>query len=380
MRSVAIFLNQSMPLSEVFVYHQASALMRYKPKFLACKTVPKSVEHDIPVHAINNQNGVKGKLAELIFKVTGFNPQLRREVRDSDVVHAHFGPTGWFASHITCQEDKPLIVTLHGFDILKNEITVARDGRLQMAFSQNRHKLAQRADMFICVSEFIKDRAIKFGFPEDKCHVHYMGVSLQGHKHAKRKRKDSEAIRILSVGRLVPVKAHTKLIEAVSMLERDGLNIHLDIIGDGHLRESLEQQAKDSLKSYTFHGAKPHTEVLRMMRESDLFCHTSMTQENGQTEAFGLVVCEAQWAGLPVVAFASGGVPEALDNGKTGLLSEEGNIESLYQNMKEIIENPEQMQAMSNAGPVFVKENFCGKTQTAKLEEIYDMVIENHKS
>ncbi len=378
MRSVSVFLNQSMPLSEVFVYHQASNLTRYKPQILACKTVENSVKHDIPVCAIN-QGDIKGKIFELLFKATGFSPRLSKEINDSDVVHAHFGPTGWLASQLTEPNNKPLIVTLHGFDILKNEITKERDGRLQATFSENREKLAQRADMFICVSEFIRDKAIAFGFPAEKCRVHYMGIPLSEHKYPKRIRTDKDPVRILSVGRLVPVKAHEKLIEAVSRLEKDGLNVQLDIIGDGELRQSLEEQAKQSLKSYTFHGAMPHAQVLKIMRESDLFCHTSMTQDNGQTEAFGLVVCEAQWAGLPVVAFASGGVPEALDNGKTGLLCEEGDVNGLYGKMKDIIEHPQKMQAMSEAGPIFIRERFCGKQQAQKLEEIYDEVIAHHK-
>ncbi len=380
MPSVSIFLNQCLPLSEIFVYHQAKALKRYHPQFLACKKPENAIGHDIPETIINKNNSIQEKCVEALFKATGYNKQLKNKVAQTDLVHAHFGTSGWLASRLTHKTGKPLVVTLHGFDILKRTITVKDDGRLQASYSKNRAILAKRTDKFICVSNFIKSKAIEFGFPEEKCRVHYMGIPLSEHTQPKAERNKNEPIRILSVGRLVSFKAHDHLIDAVSYLEKDGINIHLDIIGDGPLRASLEKQAGRSLKNYTFHGALPHQDVLNMMRRSHLYCHTSMTQENGQTEAFGLVVSEAQWAGLPVVAFASGGVPEAMNNGKTGLLCKEGDTKALYKNIRNIITQDDLMQSMSNAAPKFVKQNFCNITQTEKLEQIYDQILSKSRA
>ncbi len=375
MPNISIFLNQCLPLSEIFVYHQASALKRYSPQFLACNKPKNSIKHDISETIINQNNNIAEKISEKLFKATGYNKLLENKIRDSDLVHAHFGPTGWLASQLTVKTHKPLIVTLHGFDITKNNITRKNDGRLQALYSKKRSVLAQRTDKFLCVSNFMVGKAIEFGFPEEKCQLHYMGIPLFEHKQPKAMPIKGEPIRILCVGRLIPVKAHSKLIEAISYLERDGMDVHLDIIGDGELRHSLEEQAANSLKDYKFHGAVPHNEVLKLMRSSHLYCHTSMTQDNGQTESFGLVVSEAQWAGLPVVAFSSGGVPEAMKHGKTGLLCKEGDVIDLYQNIKNIITDSNLMQSMSEAAPKFIKENFCNIIQTAKLEEVYDSAI-----
>ena len=378
LKKVSIFLNQCLPLSEIFVYHQTAALERYEPQFLACRHV-KGVAHDIPTTAINTNNTVPEKCAELLFKATGINKTLQDKVKNSDLVHAHFGPTGWLASHLTHKTGKPLIVTLHGFDITKDKITIKQDGALQALYSQKRNILAQRASTFICVSNYMKDKAINFGFPEEKCQVHYMGIPLHEHTTPKAQWTKGEPVRILSVGRLVPFKAHAKLIEAVSHLQKDGVDIHLDMIGDGPLRETLEKQAQRSLKNYTFHGALPHGEVLAMMRRAHLYVHTSMTQENGQTEAFGLVLLEAQWAGLPVAAFSTGGVPEALSDRKTGFLCEEGDVSALAQNIRDIITTEGLMDSMSSDAPNFIKQNFFNKMQTKKLEEIYDEVLPNFK-
>ena len=374
MRNAAIFLNQCLPLSEIFIYHQAAALKRYRPEFLACRRVA-GVDHDLPVTAINVHNSPAEKCAEILFKATGISRLLHRKVQNSDLVHAHFGPTGWLASHLTRKTGKPLIVTLHGFDITKNKITLKQDGLLQALYSHKRAVLAQRADMFLCVSRFMKDRAVAFGFPAEKCRVHYMGIPLLHHTAPKAQRQKGKTLRILSVGRLVRIKGHDKLIEAISGLEKGGMDVCLDIIGDGPQRAALEKQAQANLKNCTLHGALPHGDVLDMMRRSHLYVHTSMTRPNGQTEAFGLVLLEAQWAGLPVAAFSTGGVPEALAHGKTGLLCAEGDVKALARTIRDIVTTDGLMDAMAHAAPDFVQDNFCNKAQTAKLETLYDTVV-----
>jgi glycosyltransferase involved in cell wall biosynthesis len=100
-----------------------------------------------------------------------------------------------------------------------------------------------------------------------------------------------------------------------------------------------------------------------------------MLMKNGQTEAFGLVVLEAQWAGLPVVAFSSGGVPEALNDGETGLLVEEGNHVSFADAICRLIDDQSLFNQMAAAAPLFVEENFDAAKQNKELEAIYNSVL-----
>lgn len=371
MTDIAVFLSQCLPLSEIFVYHQASALTRYKPTFVACKKVDSGINTTIPEVILNQRNSVPERLKELLFKATGHAPELDAAMQGKKLIHAHFGPTGFLAMPLAARAGIPLVVTLHGFDVLKNTITLKDDGLMQTLYGKKRHKLAAAASNFICVSEYTKKRAIAFGFPESKCTVHYMGIPLIPHNEPKYVRNDNTPFRLLAVGRMVPFKGHTHLISAVAALQQQGLDIQLDIVGDGPLRAALEQQAS-TLEHCTFHGAQPHDRVLQLMRQSELFCHTSLHQPNGQTEAFGLVLLEAQWAGLPVVAFNSGGVPEAFSEGVTGLGCAEGDVEAFVKAVKALAQRPERLRAMSAAAPEFVRRNFDNSIQTAKLETLYD--------
>ena len=365
-----------MPLSEVFIAHQAKSLKRFKPTLIGCHQVTPSVEHDISKHILNKNNSIFEKISEAIFKLTGFSPYLKNHISGHDIIHAHFGPTGWLAAPLSNQTQIPLIVTLHGFDVLKKRITLKDDGVNQFIYKKYLSKLTKQATKFICVSEFLKKRAIEFGFPAEKCIVHYMGIPLLPHAESKYIRQDkSVPFRILAVGRLVPMKGHSMLIEAVAAAESEGYNIQLDIIGAGHLQNDLELQAKSTLKNYKIWGGQPHDKIVSMMRQSDIFCHLSHEIENGYNEAFGLAVLEAQWAGLPVIAFNSGGVPEAMENGKTGILCPENDVMSVKNAIISLINNDELRNQFSQEAPRFVESKFDNYHLSQGLENIYEEII-----
>lgn len=378
MNKVAIFLNQHMPLSEVFIAHQASALKRFSPTLIACRQVTPSVDHGLPRYILNTKNSLPEKISEGIFKLTGCNSFLKNHIMGHDIIHAHFGPTGWLATPLSVQTKISLVVTLHGFDVLKKTITLKDDGLNQFLYKKYLSRLTRHASQFICVSEFLKRRAIEFGFPEEKCVVQYMGIPLLAHGQEKYIRTDKTSpFRILSVGRLVPMKGHRLLIEAAAAVQNEGYNVQLDIIGAGPLQNQLEQQAAGTLKNYKIWGGQPHEKILSMMRQSDIFCHLSHEIENGYNEAFGLAVLEAQWAGLPVIAFNSGGVPEAMNNGTTGILCPENNIQSVKEAIISLINNDDLRASQSYEAPKFVQKNFDNAIQTEKIETLYDKIIKN---
>lgn len=353
-------------------------MARYAPTVVACHQCHPSVNHSLPTVVLNATNSLSEKINEEVFKATGFSPVLRHAVSKCDIIHAHFGPAGWLASHLAVQTQKPLVVTFHGSDITKRDLSLKQDGLMQKIFAITHPVLARRADKFICVSHYIRNRAIEFGFPEEKCVVSYTGIPLIPHA-VPRQARDSNSttpFRVLAVGRLVAIKGHEKLIAAVAQVQQAGYNVHLDIVGDGPLRASLEFQASSSLQSYRFHGGLPHDRVTAIMRQSDILCHSSISMPNGQAEAFGLVISEAQWAGLPVVAFASGGVPEALKHGETGLLCPEGDIKAMKDAICKLIDDRDLYQSMSHAAPDFIRKNFDGTFQTAKVEDIYDHILD----
>jgi glycosyltransferase involved in cell wall biosynthesis len=102
---------------------------------------------------------------------------------------------------------------------------------------------------------------------------------------------------------------------------------------------------------------------------------TSQTAENGAREALGMVLNEASACGIAIAATRSGGIPEAVIDGETGLLSPERNISLLADNLECLLDDGELRRRLGQQGREYVREQFCLRTQTAKLEQLYDRVV-----
>src|SRR2546423_93233 len=146
--------------------------------------------------------------------------------------------------------------------------------------------------------------------------------------------------------------------------------------GDGPLRQELEELAKKTLRKCRFLGWQTRENVREWMNRARVFCVPSVRAATGDGEGFGMVFAEAQAMGLPVASFSSGGVPEAVLDGQTGLLAAEGDWRSLASNILALLNNDNLWRNMSEAGQKRVRELFDLKKQTAKLEQAYRTVLQ----
>jgi glycosyltransferase involved in cell wall biosynthesis len=131
-----------------------------------------------------------------------------------------------------------------------------------------------------------------------------------------------DAIRILCVATLYEVKGHAYLFEACAQLLSRGRNVTCLLAGDGPDRAALESLAADLGLGdvVTFLGARPRTEIVRLMHEADVLVVPSVPTESGRREGMPVVILEAMAAGLPVVASAISGIPEVVEGDVTGFL------------------------------------------------------------
>ena len=120
---------------------------------------------------------------------------------------------------------------------------------------------------------------------------------------------------ILFVGRLVEKKGLTYLLQACRRLADEGCRFTLTIIGEGPLAAELRQEAEGIQTTVRFLGARSASQVWEELTTSDIFCMPSTEAADGDNEGLPIVCLEAQAAGIPVVAFAQGPVPEAVVGG-----------------------------------------------------------------
>jgi glycosyltransferase involved in cell wall biosynthesis len=180
---------------------------------------------------------------------------------------------------------------------------------------------------------------------------------------------------VLFVGRLVEVKGCEFALRAFGELAQAVPGARLVIIGDGPLRPELESQSEAFRSRCTFLGSQPRSMVREWMNRARVLCAPSGRNEAGNAEGFGMVFAEAQGMGLPVVSFASGGIPEAVADGETGFLAPEGKWQELVQPLRRLLEEDDLWNRFSEAGERRVAAEFDLANQTTRLESIYDSVI-----
>ena len=175
-----------------------------------------------------------------------------------------------------------------------------------------------------------------------------------------------DALILGTIGRLHPTKGHTYLIKTATQLRSKFHNLHLLLIGDGPLRQSLESELKESGIPHTLTGYLPQAyEALPAM---DLFVLPSVS------EGMGLVLLEAMQAGVPIVASDVGGIPEVVRSGKDGLLVPPGDVAGFSDACSKIINNPELAKSLVLSGlsrwPIFSIESMVCET-----EQVYTRIL-----
>jgi colanic acid/amylovoran biosynthesis glycosyltransferase len=371
MPTVAIFRDWLLPISETFIRAQIDALTRFEGVYVGCI---RAHGLEISGHpAVLMRPGFLGRAERLLLGEFGaapiLTPDLRR--RQPRLIHAHFGPDGVLAMPLARALGIPLVVTFHGYDATVKDAThnKTRSGRW---YVKRRGQLKANVTTILAVSRFIAGKLFEQGFPPEKVQVHYIGVDTEQFKP----QCDSAPERkVLFVGRLVENKGCEYLIRAMEPLQKEMPDVELMIVGDGPLRDSLESMAKTRLRRFTFMGGQPPEIVRDLMSRAAILCTPSVTTESGNEEGFGIVFIEAQASGLPVVSFASGGIPEAVKHGETGYLAPEKDWRTMSKYIASLLTDPYRWEQFSRAGRSFVEREFDLKVQTGKLEEIYQQVI-----
>jgi phosphatidylinositol alpha-1,6-mannosyltransferase len=174
--------------------------------------------------------------------------------------------------------------------------------------------------------------------------------------------------RLLCMHRLVARKGTALLLEALSgMRDRPW---GLDIVGRGEEEASLlALVARLELRDRVRIMAPVDEDMkMRLLRDSSLFILPSLPPlRNNHVEGLGLTLLEAQSQGLPVLAARTGGIPEAVREGHTGVLFRAGDAEDLREKLTAILAAPERMREMGKAGPAWVRENFSWEKSLRRL-------------
>lgn len=190
-------------------------------------------------------------------------------------------------------------------------------------------------------------------------------------------KSSSDQVRFINVARLSPIKDHENLLQACEILSNDsGLNANwrLTIVGDGPLREQLQQsmEVKSLSEKVTFLGAR--NDIAQLISQNDVFVLSSIA------EGIPMTILEAMSGSTPVISTAVGGIPQVITPDVDGYLVENKNAAQLAQAMRNYIENDDLKTTHGKAAREKVLTKFDEKNMVDAYLDCYQQILKKDKA
>jgi colanic acid/amylovoran biosynthesis glycosyltransferase len=285
------------------------------------------------------------------------------------LLHAHFGWSGLRFLLLKPLLGIPLVVSFGGRDAGAQ----LDDPRLAPLYA----RLLDAADRIVCVSKHLAEAVLAAGAAPERVEVVHRGTDLSRFARVERRREPGAPLSLIMVGRLVEKKGHRDALEALARLRSSGSRATLTIVGAGPTRKLLEGEvARLGLGTeVVFVGSLDRDALTLRLAEADVLVHCSVTPADGDVEGIPNVVVEGAATGLPVVATRHGGLPEVVEDGRTGLLVPEGDPEALAGALRRL-QDAATRSGLGGAGAARVREAFDLKRQVGRHASIYRELLE----
>ncbi|WP_101760243.1 glycosyltransferase [Oceanicoccus sp. KOV_DT_Chl] len=226
------------------------------------------------------------------------------------------------------------------------------------------------SDTLIAVSKDLLEYIVKCDVISNDAHVVRNGIKcdLKNHFDSKHARSDTNEVIIGTVGRLVPVKNHIFLINALSKMCEVNDKVKLIIVGDGPLLGELSMQAErlNISEKLIFTGFQDDVDKFLEMMDVFVLC--------SHHEGVPISLLEAMCFKIPVVCTRVGGIPEVIEDGVNGILVELGNVSALAGACLELIDNPVKARGLVDGAVATVTGDMSFEsslTQTLSLYKKY---------
>jgi glycosyltransferase involved in cell wall biosynthesis len=246
----------------------------------------------------------------------------------------------------------------HGYDVSE---------RLRHPYWRSEYLRYNQADGVITMSHISRERLIALGLDAAKVHVIPYGVDVPAEPLT---RPERAAVRCIAVGRMVAKKAPILTLDAFRRAAEVCPELRLDYVGIGELFPAVQHfvRAFNLDEKVTLHGGQPSEVVHQLMREADLFLQHNMTDpETGDEEGLPVAILEAMANSLPVVSTRHAGIPEAVLDGSTGFLVDEGDTVGMAERIVVLARDPDLRRRMGAAGWCRAKENFSWEKERMEL-------------
>ena len=286
-----------------------------------------------------------------------------------DLIHVHWpfphGVWGYIAGRVS---NTPVVLSFHGAEL-------ALAGRFAFVEPLLRHA-ARHADALICNSSFTAAQVARLS--DKPLSIIPFGVTITPQPVLKNTAKPVKDI--LFVGRLIPRKGVDYLIRAVPHI-RSRLRVQIHIVGDGNMRDAWMSLARELgvADLVQFHGAVSNDRLAALYAEADVFVLPAIIDDRGDTEGLGVVLIEALASGTPVVASNVGGIPDVIQDYKSGLLVPQKDVVMLSEAIVRLLNEPDLARTLSACGLARAQSYFDWRRIVRCIDVLYSRTASSYE-
>jgi colanic acid/amylovoran biosynthesis glycosyltransferase len=270
---------------------------------------------------------------------------------------AHFGPTGVLAANLRSLGllDGPLYTVFHGYDLSRHSVLARHGGDYERLFASGERMLP--------ISALWGSKLQALGCKPEKIQVHRMGVDLESfHFHPPKDTApiDGRPLRVVCVARLVEKKGVIYLCRAVGQLVQRQIPVELEVIGDGPLQQDLERfvAEQDLGQTIVIRGRRDKAYVQAALARADVFALPSVTAADGDQEGIPVSLMEAMASGVPCLSTVHSGIPELIEDGRSGWLVPERDVAALADKLARIQRGNFDLPAIARSARATVDTHF----------------------
>lgn len=369
--------------------HQQNIIHEYEDSF------PENIDY-VEMNANKNPINALKVLTRSIYsfeskkKLEKFLNIVKPNIVHLNNIHAHLTPS---IIDVIYKRNIPIFWTLHDYKLLcpdthflsngkicekckgkkfyncvlnkckKNSLTASFVATIEAYFHQLL-KMHQKVDYFISPSKFLKSKFIEFGWDKNK--IKFIRNFLPNFpQYNNYKEKDY----ILYFGGLSPWKGILTLIEAVKELKK----VELLIVGTGTEKENIEKNIKvNKITNVHLLGYKSGNELKKIVAESKFIIVPSEWYENCPYS-----IMESMAIGKPVIGARIGGIPELIEDGKTGLLFKSGNVDDLKSKIEWLYKRPEKIKEFGENAKLKAENEFSPEVYYKKIMNLMKKCNQN---
>jgi len=371
---VATFLKPEM----LHIYRQITALQAFRPIVFCQK---RENEESFPFHDFHLLPRPRTRALRRLWQkqilgrpITIYRSEARRFAATltsecAEILHIYFGHIGVHLLPFLELQPLPTIVSFHGAD---GGVDLEKPAHLKLT-----RRMFDLATLLLVRSESLAQRLIALGADAGKIRLHRTGIQSSTIPFTQRQAPADGAWKCVQACRLIPKKGLTTALRAFAEFAREFPSATFEIAGDGPQLAELQalSRALGIFGQVKHHAFLSQAELHRLYASAHIFLHPSEVTAGGDQEGVPNAMLEAMASGLPVAATSHGGIPEAVEDGISGLLTPERDAPALAQSLLTLARDPALYTAMSAAAVARVAAHFDLDAQSRVLEGHYREAI-----